>query len=199
MKKFSNGKYLLWYHNHGGEAVHAAKWDYYFNRNPAWVAGGIEKDGHIYWSEPEILLYDENPDTRMSYPDFIEDHGEFYVTETQKTLARIHHIDRTLLDGVWNQRENKSLATNGLVLDVDGTTGIAEMPKLASMDGGGFSIDFWVKFRELSPGQIILDARDGSGKGFALSSTDRSTLQIVMNDGKVKAAWDSDPGRRPAR
>jgi hypothetical protein len=197
VKKFSNGKYLLWYHNHGGEAVHAAKWDYYFNRNPAWIVGGIEKNGHIYWSEPEILLYDANPDTRMSYPDFIEDHGEFYVTETQKTIARVHHIDRTLLDGIWNQRENRTLAGGGLVLDVDGAVASVDMPKLADMEGGGFAIDFWVKFRELSPGQTILDARDSSGKGIAITSTDRSTLQIVLNDGKVKSAWDSDPGTAP--
>ena len=153
VKKFSNGKYLLWYHNHGGEAVHAARWDYYFNRNPAWIAGGIEKNGHIYWSEPEILLYDEKPDTRMSYPDFIEDHGEFYVTETQKTLARIHHIDRTLLDGVWSQHENKALVRKGLALDVDGAPRAVEMPKLAALGEGGFTIDFWVKLRELSAGR----------------------------------------------
>jgi hypothetical protein len=196
VKKFSNGKFLLWYHNHGGEAVHAVKWDYYFNRNPAWIAGGVEKDGHIYWSEPEILLYDQNPDTRMSYPDFVEDQGEFYVTETQKTIARIHRIDRSLLEGAWSQRDNKTLTRRGLVLDVD-APGTANMPKLASLDGGGFSIDFWIKLRELSPGQTILDARDESGKGIAITSTDRFTLQIVLNDGKVKSAWDSDPGTGP--
>ncbi len=43
-RRFSNGKYLLWFHNQGGEAVHArARWDYYQDRNPGWVCGGIEK------------------------------------------------------------------------------------------------------------------------------------------------------------
>ena len=197
VKRFSNGKYLLWYHNHGGEAVHAAKWDYYSNRNPAWISGGIEKDGHIYWSEPEILLYDQAPDTRMSYPDFIEDHGEFYVTETQKSIARVHHIDRSLLEGVWNQHENKTVARSGLVFDVDGTPRSAEMPRLPTLDEGGFSIDFWIKLRELSPGQTVLDARDSAGKGIAITSTDRFTLQILLNDGTNKAAWDCDPGTAP--
>ncbi len=30
----------------------------------------------------------------------IEDHGQFYVTETMKTNARVHRIDQTLLDGL---------------------------------------------------------------------------------------------------
>ena len=103
VKKFSNGKYLLWFHNHGGESVLTGPWDYYNNRNPAWVLGGVERDGMIYWSEPEILLYDVDPTIMTSYPDFVEDHGEFYVTETMKTYARVHHIDRSLLEGMWNQ------------------------------------------------------------------------------------------------
>jgi hypothetical protein len=197
VKKFSNGKFLLWYHNHGGEAVHNAKWDYYFNRNPAWVCGGVEKSGHIHWSEPEILLYDEKPDTRMSYPDFVEDGGRFFVTETQKTIARVHEIDRTLLDGLWSQHENRSLARKGIVLDATGP-GEHTMPQLPALaEGAGFTVDFRIRLRELSAGQTILDARDESGRGIAVSTTDRSTFQLLMNDGRTKAAWDSDPGTHP--
>jgi hypothetical protein len=197
IKKFSNGKFLLWYHNHGGEAVHNAKWDYYFNRNPAWISGGVEKDGFIHWSEPEILLYDENPDTRMSYPDFIEDGGRFFVTETQKTIARVHEIDRTLLEGVWTQRENRTLTRKGLVLEVN-EPGEFDMPRLPALaEGGGFTLEFRVRFRELSPGQTIFSARDNSGRGVAITTTDRSTLQLLLSDGRTKSAWDSDPGTHP--
>ncbi len=192
VKKFSNGKFLLWYHNHGGEAVHAAKWDYYSNRNPAWIAGGVEKNGHIYWSEPEILLYDGDPATRMSYPDFIEDNGKFYVTETQKTIARVHEIDRSLLEGVWNQSENRAAAKGGIVLEAP-----FNMPRLPSLSNGGFTIDFRVRFRDLSPGQVLLDTRDASGKGIVLTTTDRETINLILNDGKLKSEWDSDPGTGP--
>lgn len=194
VRKFSNGKFLLWYHNHGGEAVHAARWDYYFNRNPAWICGGVEKNGFIHWSEPEILLYDEEPKTRMSYPDFVEENGRFFVTETQKTIARVHEIDRTLLDGVWNQHENRTIARKGLLREA-ARGGRLEMPSLGRLDERqGFAIDFWVRFKELSPGQTIFDARDASGKGVAISTTDRFTLELSMHDGKQRAAWDSDPG-----
>jgi hypothetical protein len=197
VKKFSNGRFLLWYHNHGGEAVHAAKWDYYSNRNPAWIAGGIEKNGFIHWSEPEILLYDEKPETRMSYPDFVEDGGRFFVTETQKTVARVHEIDRTLLEGLWAQHENRTLTRKGIVLETTGP-GQHDMPRLPALgEGGGFAIDFRIRLRELSPGQTILDARDESGRGIAITTTDRFTLQLLMNDGRTKASWDCDPGTHP--
>ena len=175
----------------------ATKWDYYSNRNPAWVAGGIERDGHIYWSEPEILLYDLDPTVKMSYPDFIEDRGRFFVTETQKTIARVHEIDRTLLEGLWSQQEVKTVARQGLSLEHNGAPGPIEMPRLPDLSTGGFSIDFWIKLRELSSGQVLLDARDLSGRGIAIVTTDRFTLQILLSDGKAKSAWDSDPGTQP--
>ena len=194
VRKFSNGKFLLWYHNQGGEAVHAKKWEYYSGRNPGWVAGGIEKNGHIYWSEPEILLYDDEPDMRISYPDFIEDKGRFFITETQKKIARVHEIDRTLLDGLWNQFDNKTVAKSGLLREVK-SGGTLEMPKLPALNTlGGFSIDFWMRLRELSPGQVLLDARNHSGKGIAITTTDRFTLQIALNDGSGSSSWDCDPG-----
>lgn len=197
VKKFSNGKFLLWYHNHGGEAVHNAKWDYYSNRNPAWISGGVEKNGFIHWSEPEILLYDENPGTRISYPDFIEDDGRFFVTETQKTIARVHEIDRTLLEGLWAQQDNRTRTRQGLVLEVKGP-GTVDMPRLPALtQTGGFTLDFHVRFRELSAGQTILDARDTSGRGVAITTTDRFTLQLILSDGRTESAWDSDPGTHP--
>src|SRR4051794_19934298 len=57
VRRFSNGKYLYWFHNHGGEAIHAGPWNPYAGRNPAWVCGGTERDGVLHWSEPEVLLY----------------------------------------------------------------------------------------------------------------------------------------------
>jgi hypothetical protein len=197
VKKFANGKFLLWYHNHGGEAVHAANWQYYSNRNPAWISGGIEKNRHIYWSEPEILLYDESPDVRISYPDFIEDQGRFFVTETQKTIARVHEIDRTLLEGLWSQSEARAVTRRGIALETAPAARTAAMPRLPALDSGGFSLEFRVRFRELSPGQTLFDARDASGKGIAIATTDRFTLQLLLRDGRTASSWDSDPGTHP--
>ncbi len=157
------------------------KWDYYSGRNPAWVCGGVEKDGYIHWSEPEILLYDEKPDTRMSYPDFVEDGGRFFVTETQKTIARVHEIHRSLLDGLWDAAA-KPHADHEWVYprDVNGT-GEHDMPIIlpSLTEGGGFTLDFRIRLRELSAGQTIFDTRDGSGRGIAITTTDRSTFRSI--------------------
>jgi hypothetical protein len=112
--KCSNGKYLYWFHNHGGRS--------YEDRNPAWLCGGVEVDSPagriITWSEPEIVLYDDDTFVRMSYPDLIEDGGRFFLTETQKDTARVHPVDRALLEGLWGQADNRKVATEGIVLDL---------------------------------------------------------------------------------
>lgn len=199
VKKFANGKYLLWFHNQGGEAVHAGPWQYYTGRNPAWVTGGIEKNGFIHWSQPEILLYHPDPNIRTSYPDFIEDGGEYYVTETIKTYARVHHIDKTLLEGLWNQETNRSVAQNGLALTLTDAAARPDsafaMPSLANLSkGGGFTLEFWLKLDELSPGQVLFDAREDNKRGVSVRTSDRFTLVLALHDGQHEFTWDNDPG-----
>ncbi|NQT11548.1 MAG: exo-alpha-sialidase, partial [Planctomycetes bacterium] len=65
-----NGKFLFWYHNHSDKS--RSGWT---GRNPAWISGGVERDGFIHWSEPEILLYDPQVSKKISYPDLIEQDG----------------------------------------------------------------------------------------------------------------------------
>ena len=66
----------------------------YEDRNPVWLVGGVEGDSPkgkvIRWSQPEIGLYDDDPYIRMSYPDLVEDRGKYFLTETQKDVARVH-------------------------------------------------------------------------------------------------------------
>jgi hypothetical protein len=193
----------MWFHNQGGESVHREEFIYLRNRNPAWVSGGVEKNGAIHWSEPEILLYSNDLSIpSISYPDFVEENGRYWVTETQKTVARIHEIDPSLLQAMWNQFEAKSVARRGLALELSGNGARAgttfEMPRLGSLrDGAGFTLDFWVKLRELTPGQTILDTRDASGKGIALTTTKRWTLELTLSDGKRESKWESDSGTHP--
>lgn len=108
--KCENGKYLYWFHNHGGRFIgeHPRRRTIsYEDRNPVWLCGGIEAespDGRILlWSQPEIVLYDDDPYIRMSYPDLVEEDGRYFLTETQKDRARVHEIDPSLLEGLWGQ------------------------------------------------------------------------------------------------
>jgi len=194
--KYSNGKYTLWFHNHGKKSLENPNLPY-FHRNPAWLSGGVEKDGYIYWSQPEIVLYDDDPDTKISYPDFIEDNGKYFISETQKTIARVHEIDNELLEGLWNQATNKTIAKAGLVFSLN-KNNLSEnivMPELSDLkEGGGFTIDFWCTFSKIKAGDIIFNSSDENGKGIILQVTECKTISITINDGNISSSWDCDEG-----
>ena len=202
-----NGNYLFWFHNHSGKD--------FIGRNPAWISGGIEMDGHIHWSQPEILLYDPQMGpigeggrggVRMSYPDLIEQDGRYWITETQKTEARVHEIDKGLLEGLWSQGKVKEEVQDGLVLSLktgtvpserasartrqrDGTVPV--FPDLRDL--GGFTLDLWLDPDGVQPGSVLLDTRDAHGKGIALTVTDDGdAVRLDLSDGGTKAAWACD-------
>ena len=216
-----NGKFLYWFHNHGGKLVGdlgaAGKngRSAYDDRNPVWVVAGVERDSPkgkmIHWSQPEILLYDDDPYVRISYPDLVEDGGKFFVTETQKTMGRVHEIPQTLAEGVFNQFECRAVATNGLVLNLSAAQLLPKamtMPKLPEFNRrgakaedyhgcdlrAGFSLDLWLQFDSLAPGQVVLDSRNKLGQGILVATTKAGTLKLVLSDGRQEAAWDSDRG-----
>jgi len=56
-----------------------------------------------------------------------------------------------------------------------------------------FSIDMWLRFDSLDEGQVVLDNRTEAGRGYALHTTRRGTLEIVLNDGRSESRWDCDP------
>ena len=92
------GRFIYWFHNHGGKG--------YKGRNPAYLLRGTEIDGPdgkvIQWGKPVAVLYDRNPKVGISYPDFIWDDG-LYITETQKTIARVHRVPDELLRNLWEE------------------------------------------------------------------------------------------------
>lgn len=206
--KCSNGNYLYWFHNHGGRS--------FDDRNPAWLCGGVEVDSPagriIRWSQPEIVLYDDDTYIRMSYPDLIEDGGEFFLTETQKDIARVHSVARDLIEGLWGQFDNRTVAMKGLVLDVfekgSSMPKSVPMPQLPAFltrdlnkaDHGtrnlpnGFTIDLWLTLDAVSAAQTLIDSRTESGQGLCLQTTSRGTIEIILNDGSTENRWDCDRG-----
>jgi hypothetical protein len=203
-----NGHFLYWFHNHGG------RW--YEERNPVWLSGGVEVDSPegkvIQWSQPEIVLYDDDPYIRMSYPDLVEADGRYFLTETQKDLARVHEVDAGLLASLWGQFDRTERATDGLILDLP-VTGQAvpaqiDAPAFPAFscrsstraDHGtddlrnGFTLDLWLHFDNLGAGQTVLDNRTPSGQGLAVQTANGGTLEIILNDGRTENRWDCDPG-----
>lgn len=210
-----NGKYLYWFHNHGGRFIreHARRRsNAYEDRNPAWLLGGVEADSPrgkvLRWSQPDIVLYDDDPVVRMSYPDLVEDGGKYYLTETQKDIARTHEIDPSFLNGLWSQFETRAVARDGLLLELSGTVPArAPLPALplfvkrsTRADHGtedlraGFSIDLRVRLGSLQPGQVLVDNRRADGKGFAIVTGEQGTAELVVSDGRTENRLRSEPG-----
>lgn len=207
--KTRNGRYLLWFHNNGtttyNNGLNAG------SRNIAWLSAGRLEQGHILWSQPEIVAYVEGGLEGCSYPDLIEDGGRTYLCATQKTEARVWRVDDDLLADLWTQHTRASVTTNGLALELRAGSGAlapsAPAPRIAPLIGqmrrrsphpdsaGGLTLELGVRFRDLSPGQVLLDTRDGSGAGYRLVTTDRGTLRFEMSDGWQAAHWDCDAGR----
>ena len=206
--KCANGKYLYWFHNHGG--------NWYEDRNPVWLCGGVEAESDeglvIRWSQPEIALYDDDSYIRMSYPDLIEEDGVAYLFETQKDKARVHPLDQDLLEGLWNQLEAGGDSTRENCLVEWKGEGQAEtsvltppLPPFVTRDHqrsdygtkdlrAGFTLEAWLRLDDLAGGQTLLDARAPTGQGWALRTTSDAAIEVLLNDGRCECRWDCDPG-----
>lgn len=203
--KCSNGQFLYWFHNHGGKN--------YESRNPVWICAGHEKETpeglRIEWSQPEILLYDDDPFIRMSYPDMVEQNGDFYVTETQKHTARLHRIDPFFIQTLFQYPSIDEFAQKGLIVDL-ASIGQApaefkmpELPKfkvrnLESKEYGGLNLrngvtlDLCFTLESLRPGQNLLDNTTADGRGFKVETDKENTLRITLSDGVSQSSWTLD-------
>jgi len=173
----ADGRYLLWFHNHGGTDFR--------DRNPAWLTGGIERDGGIAWSDPEVVLYsdDLSYDTgRLSYPDLIEEDGRAWITVTQKTAATVHEVDTTLLEGMWTLPD----APTPIAEFEDDAGESLTLPALPSLDGGGFSIALTLG------GAVTGSLLRAEGLSVAVDET--GAIVIGLNDGETASEWTSAPG-----
>jgi hypothetical protein len=208
--KCENGKYLYWYHNNGHNGY--GLW----SRNPVWVSGGIEADSPegkiILWSQGELLLYDDDPSIGMSYPDLLEEDGKYFITETQKDIARVHEIPAFFFETLWTQFDIKEVCKDGLIGGQREqeyvSPGRFKMPKLQpfltrdanASDGHtldchtGFSLDLWIDFRRFEEGKIIFDTRNSNGAGIFIKTAENGTVEVSISDIAGRSAWTSDEG-----
>lgn len=212
--KMNDGSYLYCFHNHGGAPLreHPLRRIIGYNgRNPVWLCRGCEVDGAngkmLKWSEPEIVLYDDDPLVRISYPDCFEEDGKIFLSETQKSVARIHELSSDLADALSASPERRGralLRTNPLLSWLRGSSGFQiPMPNLPSfvtrsLDGPygsmrtrmGFSLD--LVLREERPGECpLVQNRGKDGSGLKLSWSSRRTLKLWMSDGLAEVSFES--------
>ena len=203
-----NGNYLYWFHNHGG------RW--YDDRNPVWLCGGVERSTQngpvIDWSQPEIILYDDDPHVRMSYPDLLEDDGRYFLSETQKALPRVHEIDPLLLAGLWGQfAEGRVEPVPGPVLDRvldeggEHRVSLPELPDfvgrdLSRPDHGtgdfrrGVSLGFEIRRPPADGTLVLFDSRAPDWRGIILRVDPKGGFGMLLSDGRTHASWKTEDG-----
>ena len=228
--KCKNGKYLYWFHNHGGNFIREM-WDHdaegnalninsgnpYDDRNPVWLSGGVEADSTegriIQWSQPEIVLYDDDPFIRISYPDLLEEDGKYFISETQKDIARVHEIPSDFLNRIWDSLEismgtktvPEEQANTSLLLNVKDPMDVNAplLPEFSIRDHqildnrvkstrNSFALELVVSLDELNAGNII-EGRRADGRGIALNVTSGGGLELIMNDGSMEQRMTSEP------
>lgn len=203
--KCGNGKYLLWYHHHSG--------DDFSDRNPAWISGGIEKDGRIHWSQPEIFIYgtDLSYETgRYSYPDLIEQEGKYWVTTTNKASGKLIPVEEALLEGLWSQLEpaaaaelpapipdfTKQILSGQGMVQLEVNDSFRRRPLVdAGNTVGGFTLEMDLMFSSLNPGQVLLDMREENGDGILVETAGYRQVRLSLMAGEKKSSWTSDPGK----
>ena len=212
----TNGRYLYWFHNHGGQFIQrlAKGSGPYEDRNPAWLMAGHEvdtPDGRmIAWSQPEIVLYDDAPIIRMSYPDLIEENGDFWITETQKSIGRVHAISPALVDGLFKQQFSDHVTRDGLVLELKAPSMPAEvamppLPVFSTRDSqqidmrgadtrAGFTLELVITLESLEEGQIVLDSRTDCGEGLFIRTGAGGTLELALISKQTDHRWSTDRG-----
>jgi len=199
--KCSNGRFLYWFHNHGEKS--------YSNRNPVWLLGGVEADSQegkiILWSQPEIVLYDDDVQIRMSYPDLIEDNEKYYLTETQKDIARIHEIPNEFIEKIWQQFEKNSELASDPILEVRG--GVKSvMPLLddflvvnestvdrRSLDKrSGLTIEFISSYADCAHDIDVFTTFNINNCGIKVTLTSEGSVKIILGDGQTVSLCESD-------
>jgi hypothetical protein len=213
----SNGKFLYWFHNHGGRAIGRHPKNHtisYEDRNPVWLCGGREVETpagrRIAWSQPEIALYDDDPYVRMSYPDLVEENGRVFLSETQKATARVHEIPPHFLNLLWQAEEKPVTAADPIIVyrreDSDDafTLPVDELPRFTKRDNqasdygtrdtrAGGSIEVAFQVDDPAQPRVFVDNRTKAGKGFALAMTNTGVVEVILNDGRSESRWSCDP------
>ena len=211
------GRYLHWSHNHGGVPLNPGSAGYR-DRNPAWVRFGVEAVTEagtmLHWSQPEVLLYTDHPTTdRISYPDLLIEEDAWYISETQKSYARIHRVPHRIHEAALQYFEPGTELdegfprTNGELLRWDALDNgplptAFSPPSLPSSnqdqdsvlrcERAGFTIDLTLHSPNVNPG-TLLDLCDVAGHGLQLNLTEDNTVRLWMNDGRHECGWSSSP------
>ena len=210
--KLNAGSFILWFHNHGGRVIAARpNWreQSYEDRNPVWMSRGTEvktpKGLKLMWENPEIVLYDDDPNVRISYPDLCEDGSEIYLTETQKAQARVHRLSEPLVRALRAGADGfdaRAIRAEAIQVSLSKGAKLPALPAFVSRAPilpygtnnrrAGFAIEF--TFAPLLPGWTgtLLESWHPANGGIVIECVQGDVIQARLSDGRSEWAWKSD-------
>ena len=207
--KLSGNRYFYWFHNHSGRS--------YADRNPVWCLAAHEVDGpdgkRIEFSQPEILLYNDDITKGMSYPDLMEfPDGSLLLSETEKHAVRLHRIPVDFVQKIFGQWDAPPIpSSEDVVLEWSPADSSAMasvlLPTFYDREGNwetlsgedcrkGFSIELRIG-AQAKPG-LLLDNRTQTGRGFCVELTADQKLRLTLNDGRSESNCTSSHSLDPA-
>lgn len=213
-----NGKYLLWFHNHGGLLLRGngtpdmPPGNPFDDRNPVWVCAGQELDTPqgktLTWSQPEILFYHDDIMIRMSYPDLVEENGELFFTTTHKTTAHVLPVDKAFLTGLWGHSHTPPSPTLDHHLTGPQTLDMPKLPRFTDRDHSkadfpqkqmrtGLTLSLDVTVLDAKSQPILFDTMTPDGRGICLRALPDNRAELTLSDGRTITQWSSDIGSLP--
>jgi hypothetical protein len=213
--RLGHGDYVLWYHNHGGQIFkqHPKSRDRgYDDRNPVWMARGVEvttsRGLEVVWSSPEIILYEDDPCIRMSYPDLREEAGSLYLTETQKATARVHQVSPQLARAL--RHGSKAFTAKKIIgeaaLDLSQGDGsqpcLPELPAFLARSPEspygttdlrtGFSLELEIDMVFANLPGIVAEAWHPACGGFRVELMPDGDLRAQFSDARSEFTWSTN-------
>lgn len=193
--KCKNGKYIYWFHNNGSKG--------YANRNPVWCLGGEEFDTPqgkiIRWSQPDVLLYEDDSILMMSYPDMIEADGGYYISETQKNVARTHFFPADFFENIWSQFHDAKRAEKPVLSCAAGKHAMFKFEEFykrnPAVTAGGWvpqrnGITLLIEYENLHDGDVLFDTLTPARTGLKLSFV-KNNFVLYGSDGKTQMLADT--------
>lgn len=207
------GRYLLWFHN-----IYRPG---YGCRNPVWCCPAQEVPGEagveLKFGNPEILFYHPSEQISINYPSFFLCDGKYYVSETQKRVARVHELPKEFLDELFGSPRTveapDAFFEGGDTLSMEPQvyarldSGVAEDWKCQTAGGTTFLFEF----SGVCCGDTLFDTTAGEG-GFRVSVTADGRLRCyaegrksnfvvessvpVAGSARHRAAWVTDGAAR---
>lgn len=215
--RLSHGGYVLWFHNHGGRFIgeHPQRLDISYNdRNPVWMCRGWEVETRhglrLVWGNPEIVLYDDDPCVRMSYPDLVEEDGRMYLSETQKATARVHLVPGKIAQALRLGKDAFSavdLRAEAVLTCSPQDFEEAALPELPHFLGlakespygyvdrrQGISLELNLDVSVLDRDTTLFAAWHPAYGGVRVDWCEAGCLEIRLSDGRSEVIWSSDAG-----